>query len=605
MSEFEKNDNRQADGTVNEPENNKQGINSNSVPVDTTAQTPPTNDKATATKPTDNADNAAKQDSGANESANTANGGANNAKAEQTPPQFTRPTYTAPTYSNSGSGTNAQNNVNSNFGTNAQGNINGGYSAPNQNGGFNTRSFDPVRPNAAQGAQYNNPQYQNPQYGNPQYGNPQPKAYQNYYAQQAPQGNYNQAPRQNYAPQKPTKSGKKGFKVFCVILAVAVLLSMGVTIGYIAGGNTDLRYDNSQNDLGSNDDSVVIQQGTVPSKDGVTADKDGKYSADGVSKLVSDSVVNITVYSDDSNNSAIASGVIMDKSGYIISNDHIYSEIPNAKFVITLNDGTSYKATYVAGDSRSDLCVLKMSGAKNLTPATFADSSKIETGDDVIAIGSPYGLKGTVTKGIISAPSRRISFSNTINGQTVNYSMRVIQTDTALNSGNSGGALVNMYGQVIGISSSKIVVSGYEGLCFAIPSNDAIKTAKSLIANKKVVGRARLGITYSEITAAAALVNDMPSGLYIQSIDIDSSLYSSGLKKGDIITEINGTKITSADVALDIIDDSKAGDKMTVKVYIASTKSYKTLTANMLEDASTSSYSTQSEQQTTQKYTLW
>ena len=411
---------------------------------------------------------------------------------------------------------------------------------------------------------------------------------------------------QNPFSQPPKqRNSKTGLKVFSVILAVAVLLSVGVGVGYIAGGNRDLRNDNSQNNFGTSGGTVVIEQGTVPTKDGVEKGADGKYTAEGVAQIVSDSVVNINVYNDSGTGTVIASGVIIDKEGYILSNDHIYSEIPKAKFAITLNNGKCYEAEYVAGDSRSDLCVLKMKDAKDLKPAVFADSTQLKTGDDVVAIGSPYGLTGTVTKGIVSAPSRRISFSNTVNGVKANYSMRVIQTDTAINSGNSGGALVNMYGQVVGISSSKIVLSGYEGLCFAISANDAIKTAKSLIENKKVVGRARLGITYSEITAAKALVNKLPSGLMIQSVDIDSDLYNSGLKKGDIITEINGTTITSADVALDIIDDSAAGDNMTLKVYVASTGKYKTVSAKMLEDKSVSSYTTQEQQTTTSSFPIW
>lgn len=458
----------------------------------------------------------------------------------------------------------------------------------------NTRSFTPPTYRPTQ-PPYNHPQYN--QYGGTQYCGAQNPQY-------APQPGVNGA--QNPFSQPPKqRNSKTGLKVFCVILAVAVLLSVGVGVGYIAGGNRDLRNDNSQNNFGTPGGTVVIEQGTVPTKDGVEKDADGKYTAEGVAEIVSDSVVNIIVYNDSGSGSAIASGVIMNDDGYILSNDHIYSDIANAKFAITLNNGKCYEATYVAGDSRSDLCVLKMKDAKDLTPAVFADSSQLKTGDDVVAIGSPYGLTGTVTKGIVSAPSRRISFSSTVNGNKANYSMRVIQTDTPLNSGNSGGALVNMYGQVVGISSSKIVLSGYEGLCFAIPANDAIKTAKSLIENKKVVGRARLGITYTEITAAKALVNKLPTGLMIQSVDIDSDLYNSGLKQGDIITELNGTTITAAEVALDIIDDSTAGDSMSLKVYVASTGKYKTLTAKMLEDKSVSSYTTQEQQTTTSSFPIW
>ena len=272
---------------------------------------------------------------------------------------------------------------------------------------------------------------------------------------------------------------------------------------------------------------------------------------------------------------------------------------------LSMSDGESYKASYVAGDQRSDIAVLKFDNIpENLQAASFADSSTVRPGDDVIAIGSPYGLSGTVTKGIVSYPSRRISTTTTdASGQTTaSYSMRVIQTDVALNSGNSGGALVNMYGQVIGINSSKIAISGYEGLCFAIPANDAIKYAKSLVKNGVVTNRARLGITYTSITSATALVNDVPAGLLIQGIDEKSELYTKGLvtgQNGDIITEINGKKITSSDIALDIIDDSNAGDEVTLTIHIRATKKIRTFKIKLLEDTSNTSYVNEAPKPTT------
>lgn len=506
------------------------------------------------------------------------------------PPAFKIPTYEPPVTADAQASFEPQPAAQPNF---AQVDAARSAGAPQTDAGFDTRSFTPP-----QSAQSKEPQpspsvppiggYNCPPDG--QYAaysqNPSPNAAQNPFAA---------------APEK--RSGKRGFRVFCALLAVVILLSVGVGVGYIAGGNRDLRGDTSRNDL-SGGDSVVIQQGTVPQKDDIKPDASGKYAADDVAQLVADSVVNITVYSEGQSTSAIASGVIIDKAGHILTNDHIYADIPAAKFAVTLHNGKSYAASFVAGDARSDLAVLKISDAKaeSLTPAVFADSSKLRAGEEVIAIGSPYGLTGTVTKGIVSAPSRRIS-SSASNGSG-SYSMRVIQTDTAINSGNSGGALVNMYGQVVGISSSKIVLSGYEGLCFAIPSNDSVKTAKSLIAHKKVVGRAKLGITYTEISAASALVNNVPAGLMIQSINMDSNLYSAGLSKGDIITEVNGKQITAASVALDIIDDSAASDKLTLKVYIASTKQYKTVSAVLLEDDSVSSYRTEAEQTTAQPFTF-
>ncbi len=418
-------------------------------------------------------------------------------------------------------------------------------------------------------------------------------------------GGYQPAPQQQpqtqpTPPEPQPTNHKKGLKVFVALVVAVAIFIGGAAIGRFTGG--------TQNDNGilssGKDDSLKYQgedldvnSGNTVERGDIKPDENGRYTADQVAQLVNPSVVNIQVYSKtDSSAGATASGVVLNDKGYIITNDHIYSEVTNAKFIITMSDGESYKASYVAGDQRSDIAVLKFDDMpKDLQAATFADSSAVNPGDDVIAIGSPYGLSGTVTKGIVSYPARRISTATTdANGQTTaSYSMRVIQTDVALNSGNSGGALVNMYGQVVGINSSKIAISGYEGLCFAIPSNDAIKYAKSLVKNGVVTNRARLGITYTSITSATALVNDLPAGLLVQTIDEKSELYTKGLvtgENGDIITEINDEKITSSDVALDVIDDSNAGDEVELKVYIRATKKTKTYKIKLLEDTSNTSY---------------
>lgn len=411
---------------------------------------------------------------------------------------------------------------------------------------------------------------------------------------------------------KPPRNNKKGLKIFAIILSAALIFSVGTVTGRLFGSAVKNDFSSSESDGSIKYEGEDID---IDSEDSVEADDiepgdDGKYTADQVAKIVGESVVNIQVYSTtDSSSGATASGVILNEKGYIITNDHIYSSVNNAKFIVTTNDGNSYKASYVAGDLRSDIAVLKFDEIpKNIKPATFIkDSNKIKTGEDVIAIGSPYGFSGSVTKGIISYPSRRITVSNSSDSsdssaQSVSYSMRVIQTDAALNSGNSGGALVNMYGQVIGISSSKISSTGYEGLCFAIPSNDAIKYAKSLAKNGEVVGRAKLGITYTGISSAAALVNDIPSGLRIQSIDSASELYSKGVTtgtNGDIITSINGKKIINSDIALDVIDDSSAGDTVKLEIYSVSTKKTKTYNIKLLEDTSNTSYSNEIPKATT------
>lgn len=444
--------------------------------------------------------------------------------------------------------------------------------------------------------------------------NPQPK---NYYTEQKhyiPTGFNNLNNGMNnqggayYTPNQPPKNnnnnsdnGKKGLKIFIAIAVAVAVFVVGVGFGKIFGDTGSNKVTSSQ----STDDSlkykgedIDVNSGNTIEREDIKPDESGKYTADQVAQLVGPSVVNIQVYSTtDSSVGATASGIILDTKGYIITNDHIYSEVTNAKFIVTMQDGTSYKATYVAGDQRSDIAVLKFDDMpKNLTAATFANSSDVKSGDDVIAIGSPYGLSGTVTKGIVSYPSRRITTSTSSNNDSTSsssYSMRVIQTDVALNSGNSGGALVNMYGQVVGINSSKIAITGYEGLCFAIPSNDAIKYAKSLVKNGVVANRAKLGITYTTNTSASSLLNNLPAGLIIQEINSESELYSKGLTtgtNGDIITEINGKKITTNNIALDIIDDSSAGDEVELKIYSRSTKKEKTYKVKLLEDTSNTSY---------------
>ncbi len=433
--------------------------------------------------------------------------------------------------------------------------------------------------------------------------NPQPT---NYYQQKhyIPTGFNNPQPTPQPTPSQPTppqkNNGKKGFKVFIAILLAVVIFVVGAGVGKLSGSvdlGDVLKPSEKKDSLKYQGEDIDVDSGNAVQREDIKPDENGRYTADQVADLVDDSVVNIQVYSKtDETVGATASGVILNKDGYIITNDHIYSEVANAKFIVTLSDNKSYKASYVAGDKRSDIAVLKFDeNVSGIIPATFADSSQVAAGDEVIAIGSPYGLSGTVTKGIVSYPSRRISTTTTDqNGQAVaSYSMRVIQTDVALNSGNSGGALVNMYGQVIGINSSKIAISGYEGLCFAIPANDAIKYAKSLVKNGVVANRARLGITYTAITSATALVNDLPAGLLVQSIDSQSELSQKGLatgENGDIITHINGKEITSSDIALDVIDDSNAGDEIKVTVYKRKTKTTKTYTIRLLEDKSNTSY---------------
>lgn len=300
-------------------------------------------------------------------------------------------------------------------------------------------------------------------------------------------------------PQKPPKKKNKGLLAFFLILLCVAVAAGGMTVAYYVG--RDSAYDPyaSSGEV-SYAGSIDVQVQEKPaSSEG--ENPDGSMSVKSVVDQLKDSVVSITVYSPDGSAGSQASGMILSEDGYILTNDHIYKDIPNAKFMITLYNGDEYAASFVAGDSRSDIAILKMENVGGLKPVTFGKSSQCEVGEQVVAIGNSAGLVDTVTVGYISALDRRISSTNG------GYTSKYIQTDTAINPGNSGGPLVNLYGQVIGINSSKIAEVDSEGICFAIPSDDALSIVENLLANGRVVGRAKLGITYTEISSVAAEIN--------------------------------------------------------------------------------------------------
>ena len=223
-----------------------------------------------------------------------------------------------------------------------------------------------------------------------------------------------------------------------------------------------------------------------------------------------------------------------------------------------------------------------------MKPARFGNSDKLEIGEEVLALGYPsqYGDSVTLTKGIVSAPKRRVS--NT----TTNYASTFIQTDATINPGNSGGALCNLYGQVIGITSSKLAGDEYDAVSYAIPTTTMKKVVSALIADGSVSYRAKLGITYSEIGTVAAELNKLPKGVYIGTISTDSGLHNKGFGEGDVITHVNGKVIESGDVLLDVIENSVAGDTIELTIYKTAKKTSSTVKVKLGQDKGSSSYST-------------
>lgn len=270
------------------------------------------------------------------------------------------------------------------------------------------------------------------------------------------------------------------------------------------------------------------------------------------------------------------SGIIYSKDGYIITNYHVVSEAINsdkAKVTVMLSNGDSLEAKVVGGDEVTDIAVIKVEKT-DLTAAEFGDSDAVEVGELAVAIGNPLGQEfaGSVTVGYVSALNRTI----TSGGTTYN----LIQTDAAINSGNSGGPLVSTTGKVIGINTAKISATGVEGMGFSIPINEVLPIVEELITNKKVA-RPYIGISGVSITETDAARYSLVVGVYVQSVEIKSPAELAGIKQGDVICEVNNTKVTSVSEINVIKNKLKIGDKLTIKIY--RDKEYKELTVTLAE----------------------
>lgn len=385
---------------------------------------------------------------------------------------------------------------------------------------------------------------------------------------------YNAGTEINYNNMAAASAPNKGLKIFFAVLAIAIALALALGAGYIMG----------KNPASFGDPDEVFVNKIIDLED-VPDDEDALTPA-GVYAECNESVVGIVVYNSAGSGSS-ASGVIYSEDGYIITNDHIYSDIKSPKFRVYTSFGKEYTAVYVGGDTRSDVAVIKITGTSDkFTPAKFGNSDELVVGQRVVAIGRPMDATNasSITEGIISLLDARVTSSST------NYSNPAIQTNTAINPGSSGGALLNMYGQVVGITSSKIVGNEYEGVGYAIPSAYVKKIAESLVQHGKVVNRAKIGITYREIDAVSAEINGFDTtGLLV--VEVTNSDLTDSLSKDDIITYVNDKKITRDDVILDVIADSLPGVTLALTV-LKSDGTTKQITAKLLADEGSSSLDT-------------
>ena len=313
------------------------------------------------------------------------------------------------------------------------------------------------------------------------------------------------------------------------------------------------------------------------SSDTTFSDEEDALCLQDIYSSVIDSVVSISSMT--SSGTSSGTGIIMSPDGYVITNHHV---ITGALVISVLtNDNQEYEAALVGSDEMSDLAVLKID-ARGLQAAEFGDSSKLRVGDSVVAIGDPLGvqLRGTMTNGIISAINRDL----TVGDRT----MTLIQTNAALNNGNSGGPLINCYGQVIGINTVKMssyytATASVEGLGFAIPISVAKPIIDELIENGYVAGRPAIGISGDSLPSYYRTYYRLPDGVYVTSVNEGSDAKAKGIREGDIVTAINGEKICSIDELNTVKNQYAAGDEVTLTIYRSGT--YYEVTVTLVDQA--------------------
>lgn len=360
------------------------------------------------------------------------------------------------------------------------------------------------------------------------------------------------------------------------VIIVGATLSIPTVQEYIAYKfltNAEIKENTSNNNDSSVFDSFALSSDTQISL------KNYSETSIAVANKVLPSVVGIKVtYSVNSpyyslygmsggTSTATGSGVIITEDGYILTNNHVvsssssfsYYQVSEATSItVTLyNDDTEYEATIVGTDKQTDLAVLKIDKT-GLTAAELGNSDNVKVGEFAMAIGNPLEMESTVTTGIISATNRSITSDNT--------TYTVIQTDAAINSGNSGGALINAEGKVIGINTLKLEGSGIEGIGFAIPINDTISVYQQLISNGKVA-RPYIGITGRTVDESTAKQYNLTSlGVYVGYVEEFSSAEKAGIQAGDIIIEFDGKQITSMEELNNYKNEHEIGDEVKIKL---------------------------------------
>lgn len=379
---------------------------------------------------------------------------------------------------------------------------------------------------------------------------------------------WHQQNQQSAMPHRSRKSGRRLVIGLCSVAAACLLFAGGAVATYFVTGSSQT--DSSASASTDSGSTPTMQINSKPS-DSSSSSSDG-MSGEDIYKKVSPSVV--SVISTTSEGQGSGSGVIMSSDGYIITNNHVVEGAQSVS--VQLNDGTSLDATIVGTDEQTDLAVIKVNSSADLTAAEFGDSDELQPGEYAYAIGSPGGVQfaNTITGGRISAINRDLTVNDRV--------MSLIQTDASINNGNSGGALINEYGQVVGINSAKISATGYEGLGFAIPIDTAQPIISDLIQYGYVKDRAVLGISGQFIDSMTGRFYGLPQGEYVAQLN-SSEAQASGLQVGDVITAIDGQQLDSESTLRSAILSKKPGDTVTLQVYRSSTQQSATVELKLSE----------------------
>lgn len=375
---------------------------------------------------------------------------------------------------------------------------------------------------------------------------------------------------------KKRKPGKASWRIGGAILLVVLLIAASSLIFSGSNQRTEAPYisgdgmpddwndylDNYYQVTESKDAEIKLPRAElVPDfKVAISSDRGNELSLQELYDQCSKSIVAIKGYQDGVDGYYWGSGIILSKDGLILTNTHVIENCDTAS--VTLFDNSSYDAALVGADSTSDIAVLRIE-ATGLTPASFGDSAELAIGDKVAAIGNPLGetFRMTLTDGIISAIDRGISYNG--------HSMTLLQTNTAINEGNSGGALFNMYGQVIGVTNMKMMssYSSIEGIGFAIPSSTIAAVADSLMQYGEVRGRTAIGITVGAIPENVTSHYDLPTGLYVSAVEEKSDAAAKGIQQGDIITAVNGNPASATSDILTVKNTLSVGDTIAFTIW--------------------------------------